>query len=334
MNTSSNHRRRGRLDHCALIVDAENSIERLLVPRLRRKIAAEEAVLMVVGARTTAVVRDGLGPDADVLQWVPRDRFYQRLGFTYSRFLRYVREQHAQRRMVHVIAEPDLVADPRAPVNRAAAYLSYESMVNGMFAGYGCPITCIWNSDHHAPPIIDEVRKIHPQEWTARGVVDNPGFVPPDDYLCEQNQPAMTAAPPVTDVDYTVSQLYEVAACRAVVARWAALHHFVPAAVRQVVAAASEVITNGMHHGRPPVRVRAWYQDATLIVQVDDHGGRPIPADAGYRPPTSPADSAGLWVARQLADVLLTRTRGGRTTVRMYFPYAVTHRHLDVPHVM
>jgi hypothetical protein len=333
VTSSTNHRGPGRLHHGALIVDAEDSIERLLLPRLRRRIAADEAVLMVVGARTTAVVRDGLGRDADVLQWAPRDGFYQRLGFTYSKFLRYVREQHSRQRMVHVVAEPDLVADPAAPVDRAAAYLGYEAMVNGMFAGYGCPITCIWNRADHAAPIIDEVRKVHPQEWSAHGVVDNPGFVAPEDYLSEQKQPAMTAAPPGTDIDMTVWHPYEVAACRAAVARWAALHHFVPGAIRQVIAATSEVITNGMHHGRPPVRVRAWYQEMTLIVQIDDEGGRSIPADGGYRPPTSPADSAGLWVARQLADVLLTHTGSGRTAVRLYFPYAVTHRHLDVPRV-
>ena len=69
-----------------------------------------------------------------------------------------------------------------------------------------------------------------------------------------------------------------------------------------------------------------------LVVDVEDRGGRPIPDESGYRPPVTHADSAGLWVARQLADVLLTDTSVGRTAVRLYFPYAVTHRHLDVPY--
>lgn len=331
MTSSTNHRRGGRIDHCALIVDADDAIERLLVPQLRRKIAAHETVLMVVSARTAAVVRERLGRDADTLLWAPTDRFYQRLGFTYSRFLHYVRDQHSQQRTVHLITEPDLATDPETPVDRAAAYLGYEAMANGMFAGYGCPITCIWHSRGHGTPLIDEIRRVHPQEWTTRGAVDNPGFVAPDDYLSQRAQPVMTATPPVTDVDLTVSYLHEVAACRAAVARLAALQHFVPTAIGQVVAATSEVVTNGVHHGRTPVRVRAWCQDMTLIVDVDDHGGLPIPADSGYRPPATLADPTGLWVARQLADVLITRTAGGRTAVRMYFPYLVTHRHLEVP---
>jgi anti-sigma regulatory factor (Ser/Thr protein kinase) len=333
MTNSANHRRGPRLDHYALVVDDDDTIGRILVPQLRRRIAAHENVLMVVGAQTTAVVRDQLGPDANTLLWAPTDRFYQRLGFTYARFLRYLRDQHAQRRTVHLITEPDLVTVPGAPVNRAAAYLGYEAMANGAFAGYGCPITCIWHSRERTASVIDEVRKVHPREWTSRGAVDNPAYVAPREYLTPRTQPALTAPPPVTGLDITVLSPHEAAACRAAVAGWAERHHFVPTAVRQVVAAVNEVIANGVRHGRPPVRLRAWNQDTTLVVQVDDHGGSPIPGEAGYRPPVTAADAAGLWVARQLADVLLTRTDNGRTAVRMYFPFTVTHRHLEVPHI-
>jgi anti-sigma regulatory factor (Ser/Thr protein kinase) len=332
MTGSANHRRSG-LEHYALIVDDDDTIQRVLVPQLRRKIAAQENVLMVVGAQTTDVVRDRLGSDADTLLWASTDRFYQRLGFTYARFLRYVRDQHAQQRTVHLITEPDLVTVPGQPVDRAAAYLGYEAMANGVFAGHGCPITCIWHSRRRTAAVIEGVRKVHPQEWTTRGAVDSPEFLATGEFLTQQSQPPMTPTPPGTDIDVTVSSAHEVIACRAVVARWAKARHFLPAAIKQVVAAVSEVVANGVRHGRPPVRLRGWNHDTTLIIQVDDHGGRPIPAEAGYRPPTTPAGPAGLWVARQLADVLLTHTDNGQTAVRMYFPYAVTHRHLEVPYI-
>jgi anti-sigma regulatory factor (Ser/Thr protein kinase) len=328
MTISAGHRRGGRPAHYALVVDDGETVERVLVPQLRRRIAAHETVLMVVGDRTGAAVRDRLGHDANTLLWAPTDRFYQRLGFTYARFLGYLRDAHSRQRRVHLITEPDLVTVPDAPVDRAAAYLGYESAANGVLAGYGCPITCIWHASPRKAALIDRVRQVHPQEWTERGAVENPGYHPHPD-----TQPPMSAAPEVTDLDLTVAHLSGVSAGRAAVARWAEQHHFLPVAGTQIVAATSEVLTNGLRHGRPPVRLRAWSQAATLIAQVDDAGGRPIPADAGYRPPNSPADATGLWIARQLADVLLTRTGDGRTSVRMFFPYAVTHRHLDVPHL-
>lgn len=324
-------RNENRFSHGVLVVDADDTIERLLVPLLRRKIAADQAVLMVVSPSTAQIVHDRLAGEAHALQWAATETFYQRLGFTYSRFDGYLRKQHALRRRIHVIAEPDLVSDVRAPVSRAAAYLGYEAMVNDVFAGYGSPITCIWHGRHHPPRFIDEVRKVHQEELTARGRQHIVEYLPPHDYLDTRAETAMTPVPPVTDIDVTVSQLDEVALCRDAVARWAAGHGFVAAAVRQVVIAGSEVVTNGLLHGRSPVRVRAWSRDGTLIVHVEDHGGQRIPAAAGYRPPRSPADPAGMWIARQLADVVLTRTDSGQTAVRLYFPYALTHRYLDVP---
>ncbi|ROP27852.1 MEDS domain-containing protein [Couchioplanes caeruleus] len=325
-----NHRGLERFLHGVLVVDAEDTIERRLVPLLRREITAGQAVLMVVGSPTAQIVRDRLGRDADALRWAAMDGFYQRLGFTYSGFDRYLREQHARREAVHVVAEPDVVSDPVAPVDRTAAYLKYEAMTNEAYAGYGCPITCIWHRRHHSASIIDDVRRVHPRELTGRGDRDNPAYVPPAAYLKARTQAPMTPAPPVTDVDLTVWDFAEVGACRAAVARFAAQRHFAPAAVRHVVAATSEVVANGLRHGRPPVQVFAWTQDDTLIVHVQDHGGKAVPSDAGYRQPAILTGPAGLWIARQVADVLLTRTAGGRTTVRMYFPYAVTHRSLPI----
>jgi anti-sigma regulatory factor (Ser/Thr protein kinase) len=329
--SSTVHGRRSNLDHRALIVDADDTIPRLLLPRLRRKITLQQAVLMVVGTDTEAIIRDRLGPDAHALQWAPANTARQRTGFTFAKFLRYLRERQSRQEVVDIVAEPDVAAEPQSPVNRASAYVKYEAMANEVYTCYRCSITCIWHSRRHSPSIIDEVRKVHQSELGPGGVVDNPGYVAPGDYLRERSQAALAAVPPVTDIDITVWHPEEVAACRAAIARWAALRHFIPAAVRQVVAATSEVVANGLRHGRPPVRARAWRQDAMLIVDVEDHGGRSIPADAGYRPPVSPADSAGLWVARQLADVLVTHAGNGLTTVRMYFPYAVTHRNLTVP---
>jgi anti-sigma regulatory factor (Ser/Thr protein kinase) len=204
-------------------------------------------------------------------------------------------------------------------------------MANDVFAGYRCSITCLWHRRRHAPSIIEELRAVHPRELHARGVVDNPAYAEPGDFLSRRAPTAWPATPPVTEIDLTVRDPQGVAACRAAVAGWATRYHFVPTAVRQVVAAVHEVVVNGLQHGRPPVRVRAWSREANLVVDIEDRGGQPVPAHAGYQPPAGAADPAGLWVARQLTDVLVTQTGGELTTARMYFPYAETHRNLDIP---
>lgn len=321
---------RPRFDHAALIVDSDDSVERLLVPVLRRHVATRQAVLVIVNADTERVLRAGLGRDADAVEWGVPDAFYGRLGFAFAGFRRYLQEQHAQGRSVHVVAEPDVATNLDAPVDRVAAYLSYEAMCNDVYAGYGCPVTCIWDSRRHPTLVIEGVRSIHDHELTPEGRRENHRFIPATEYVTGRAEVAMSPEPDAADLDVVVTELDELPGCRLSLWAWAAERGFADVAADQVTSATNEVVTNGLRHGSRPVRVRAWHHDDTLVVQVDDSGGRPVPADAGYRPPAAPSDGMGLWVARQLADVLLTHTVAGRTSVRLYFPYAVTHRELDV----
>ena len=315
--------------HAALIVDSDDTVERLLVPVVRRHVAAAEPVLLVVGPHTERALRGGLGPAADAVEWGGPEAFYQRLGFAFSAFGRYLEEQRAHGRTVHVIAEPDVTTAPDAPVDRTAAYLSYEAVCNDVYARYGCPITCVWDSRRHPTLVIEGVRSIHDHELTVRGNQANGGFIPAGQYLRGRADVAMSPEPDVSDLDGAVRSLDDLAVCRLSIRGWAIGHGFADFAAEQVTAAVNEAVANGLCHGRPPVRTRAWRHDDTLVVQVDDDGGRPIPADAGYRPPSRPGGGLGMWVARQCADVVLTRTVAGRTSVRLYFPYTVTHRMLD-----
>jgi anti-sigma regulatory factor (Ser/Thr protein kinase) len=318
-------RQASRFDHAALILDSDTSLERLLVPVLRQHVADGELVLLVVPPHTEQVLRDGLGKSADHVEWGAANAFYQRLGFAFNRFRRYLRSQHALGRSVHVIAEPDIPTDLAAPVDRVAAYLSYEAMCNDAYATYGCPVTCIWDSRRHPTLVIEGVRSIHDHELTEQGRRRNAGFISAPDYLAGRADVAMPRVPRDVDLDLTVTAMPELAGAREVVEAWALNQEFAAHAANQVLAAANEVLTNGLLHGRPPVRLRAWHHGRTLVIHIDDTGGDPIPPDAGYRPPASAEGGMGLWITRQFADVVLTRTTTNLTSVRMYFPHGLTH---------
>lgn len=315
----------GRFDHTALILDSDTTLDRLLLPILRRHLGAGEPVLLVVPPHTENVLRQRLGEDADRIEWAEAGAFYQRLGFAFNNFRRYLRGQHALGRSVHVIAEPDIPTDLDAPVDRVAAYLSYEAMCNVAYATFGCPVTCVWDSRRHPTLVIEDVRSIHDHEITERGNEPNEAFVSAPEYLAGRADVAMPPAPAVLDLDLTLVTTPDLVRARAAVATWARDHHFAAGAVDQVTSAANEVLTNGLLHGEPPVRLRAWHHDDTLVVHVDDHGARPIPPAAGYHPPGTCDTGMGLWIARQFADILLTRTTAEVTSVRMYFPFTLTH---------
>lgn len=311
--------------HAALIIDSDDTLDRLLVPLLRTHVAAGEPVLMVVSPHTEQVVRARLQREAENLEWGAAGAFYQRLGLTFEGFRRYLQDQHAQGRLVHVIAEPDVPTELDAAVDRVAAYLSYEALCNEAYAAYGCPVTCLWDSRQHPTLVIESVRSIHDHEITEHGPQPNLTFIPTADYLAARSHVAMPPVPDTLDLNFALSSPHDLAFCRSTVAEWARSHSYSAEASIQITTATNEILTNGLQHGLPPVQLRAWHHRKTLVIQVDDPGGRPIPPDAGYRSPGHPAHHLGLWIARQLADVLLTRTTPGRTSVRMYFPYDITH---------
>jgi hypothetical protein len=88
-----------------------------------------------------------------------------------------------------------------------------------------------------------------------------------------------------------------------------------------VLIAVSEAVTNALQHGAPPVRVQAFTAGGVARVRVHNPGLAAVFATAGYhRPSTAGGGGIGLWVARQLADVVTTHTRQGGDDRRAELP--------------
>lgn len=71
-----------------------------------------------------------------------------------------------------------------------------------------------------------------------------------------------------------------------------------------IVSSVSEVVTNALVHGRPPVALCAWARPGRAVVTVTDHGAGPVDAAVGLAPmPREPGEGGfGLWIAHQLCD--------------------------------
>jgi anti-sigma regulatory factor (Ser/Thr protein kinase) len=319
-------------EHAALIIDSDDAVRARLVPVLHDLLARGAAVLMIVSAKVELLVRTEFCALSDQLEWSEPSSFYQRLGFAYEEFRRYTAEQHVQGRRVHIVAEPDITTDfdPTSPVDRAAEYLSYEVVYNDVIAPYDCPLTCIWDARRHSTLIIENVRLLHNHEVIDGGKLVPVEHVPALDYLARRNEIPLPPPPADTDLDLTLSSLGGIGSVHTVVRSWAVRQSFSDTAAIDIVIAVAEVATNGIVHGDAPARVRAWRHANTLVVQVDDAGGRPLPPLAGYlAPEVHPDTGRGMWLARQLSDVVKVHTGGGITSVRLHFPYDVTH-HIPV----
>ena len=156
---------------------------------------------------------------------------------------------------------------------------------------------------------MDHVAQVHPQLLHAGGrPVDSPEHVDPAHYLATHEGP-LSAVPEPVALDLTVATSGELRAARRRLRDQAASVDHGPGAAERVASAAHELMGNALRHGRPPCRVRAWRSAGALHVRVDDAGAGAAVATAGYGPPTtSLGPGTGLWVARQLTDVVHTRS--------------------------
>lgn len=81
--------------------------------------------------------------------------------------------------------------------------------------------------------------------------------------------------------------------------------------------AVAELLANALEHGVPPVQIEAWC-DGRLVVEVTDSGDG-LDRDAVWRthPPSPRGDRGrGLWIVRQLMDVVLVES--GETGTRVH----------------
>lgn len=86
-----------------------------------------------------------------------------------------------------------------------------------------------------------------------------------------------------------------------------------------LVGAVSEVVTNAVLHGAPPVRVLGWAQDGQAVITVTDQGNGPADPEAGLQPASRrPGEGGfGLWLAHQMCREVTMGRHADGFTVRL-----------------
>ncbi len=85
-----------------------------------------------------------------------------------------------------------------------------------------------------------------------------------------------------------------------------------------VAIALTELVGNAQQHGDPPILVEAWW-DGRLVIEVSNYGTG-LDGDGAWknRPPEpDEVRGRGLWIVRQLVDLVDVRTGTERTTVHV-----------------
>ena len=306
--------------HAAAVYDSDQDLRTRILDYLMDGLARREKVLAIVPPRTGQILGAALGSGAMMVQWGLPGLSYGHLGRSAETIRGYLAERRAAGDVTRLLTENDVNGGARGP-GRLAGYLRSESAAEQLYGSHGVPWLCLYDRRRFSPGVLADVERVHPHVLNERGeTTANEGYVEPATYLAAHPGPVSVVPPEIPlDLDLTdINDLGEIRRQAGDTARGLGLD---PADTSLAEVAAGEVIANAFRHGVPPGRVRVWRDAGAVIIRVDSAGPGPAVAVSGFRPPDLAAGSgAGLWVARQIADVVHVETRRDGTSVEMQFP--------------
>jgi anti-sigma regulatory factor (Ser/Thr protein kinase) len=190
-----------------------------------------------------------------------------------------------------------------------------DAAVNVALADVPVALTCLFPELPLHLEVIEGARRNHPlvvHDGVAR---HNPDHRCPRDVLAERPAPApMLLGPPELRLRFSAWRLHDV---RAAVEQVATAAGFGLSRVEDIVLAVNEVATNAVEHGRIEAELCVWLDADGLVCEVHD-AGRLVDPLPGLRAP-HPGESRGrgVWIARQLCDLLHVWSDGQGTHVRL-----------------
>lgn len=301
------------IEHNALFYDGLGEYLTTTAPFLRAGLEAENVMLAVVPEPRLSALRDTMGRDGEGMAFVDANIFYQHPVRTIKEYDKTVR-QFAPRRL-RVVAEPIWAGRGAA---ETVEWARYESLVNVAFANSGAHVICAYDRKVVTPEVIEHARRTHPQLIDGPAEYRSRDYREPEVFGADCDRGGRT--PPPEDAEYLpFAGDRDLRAVRAFVRERAVRLGLPEPSVRDMLTAVTEVATNALRHGTPPMGVRVWSVAGEFVCEVSDHGFWQPGALTGFVPPESALQTGfGLWTVRLLVDVVRLHTGFDGTFVRLH----------------
>jgi anti-sigma regulatory factor (Ser/Thr protein kinase) len=278
---------------------------------LLQGLEADEAVLAVAPAASTDALREALGSDAADVAFRDATHWYSQPTRTIAAYSSFIDDRPGMR--IRALAEPAWVCRREADL---AEWTRYESLVNHAFAQVDASVLCLY--DRHTTPagILDGALRTHPELLDDSGPRLNHAYTDPSVVCAEVDRQPLPPVPP--DAREMPVDGIDLCALRAFVGDHAADHGISSARLHDLLVATTEVATNAIRHGLPPVVCRTWADDGDLVVDITDGGNWRPDGQPGFLPPDPFLRSGfGLWGVRMLCPLVQLRTGPNGTDIRL-----------------
>ncbi|MEH0937951.1 sensor histidine kinase [Micromonospora psammae] len=295
--------------HEAIVYDSDEELLAVVLPFLRDGVAAGEPTMVAFGDDHTALVRGALPPDSGVVFLGGGDVYARPAGAI--RAYRKLLAEHAAAgaTQIRIVGElPPVAFGPTWDW-----WARYESAINHAYDEWPLWSMCPYDRRTTPAAVLADVARTHPRTATPDGRhLPNEAYTEPRAYLRENR-------PIVVDPIERTTPAVELTDPTPVEARQAV--HRVGSGrlpvddVDDLAVAVSEIVTNALRHGLPPVRFRLWAGADRMVVTVSDGGAGPTDPFAGLLPADGATSGGlGLWITHQSCDhVAMHRAPDGFT---------------------
>lgn len=301
-----------QLEHPALLYSNTEDFLDSMVPYVRDGLEQDEVVFVAARGDNLAALRAEIGERGGRAGWADTEEWHPHSATRLRAFFEFVTDELAAgATSIRLAGEPVWPAEPPELVRE---WQRYESALNHVLARFPVTLVCLYDAARLDPTILSTARVTHPT--LRQGAPDQPSeeFERPEEFLARWNS-ELPPPPPWAD---QLPPFVDLASARHFVYEQAIRHGVGPVPASDLCFAANEAITNALVHGGGVTGLWVWDQDGRFVCQVEDRGPAISDPLAGYRPPSAEASSGrGLWLARQLVDLLQIVPGHPGTTVRL-----------------
>lgn len=300
--------------HQACVYRSVDEFLAIAVPFVAGGLARDEPVLAVTMPTNVDSLGHALGRDADRIEFVDARAWYGHPATTLSAYDRYVAKHRGRPGHVRIIGEP---VWQRGSDRQVMEWKRYESVLNVVFASSSAWIVCPYDSRVLDPAIVSDARQTHPALMSGPDTRPSPEFVDPADFFhTSERDPLPQPSPNAAVLPFAG----DLRGLRQFVATQAARHGLTGDPGTLFVAAVSEVAIYMLSQGSGRATVRLWVRPGDVVCDIHDRAGRITDPFLGYRPPELAArPDDGLWLTRQVSELVETRSGDTGTTVRVHF---------------
>jgi anti-sigma regulatory factor (Ser/Thr protein kinase) len=297
-------------EHEALLYAGDDEFVEQTAAFARDGIAGGEPVLVMVGARKIALLREALGADSDAVLFGDMEQVGRNPACIIPAWRDFA--DAGGERPMRGVGEPIWAGRSS---DELVECQTHESLLNLAFADAPAfRLLCPYDTAALGADVIDEARRSHPlvsdgeMRWTSipnRVNTVTAGFEKP--------------LPPAPDDARELRFALEtIALVRELVAAEAADTGLDPGRAADFVLAAGEAAANSVRHAGGRGTIRVWRGAATLVCEVRDGGRIDDKLVGRVAPVPDPAGGQGLWLANHLCDLVQLRSFADGAVVRLH----------------